>query len=427
MIKKIFQIKYIIIVLSVCLIISRFGLLCQTAVLARQYISLIMSDFITATVQTDFQLIDCFFSALLLVILPIIVIIGGKRIKLLKAVSWQATALVVFVFAFIFAPVITNENPDFQKNLSVTRLLSPLSSVKVLHLKEKKEDNNPLNDFLKTKSRVVKSSFDESILFCNSITVKKNNLEVRQNETNIEVMLNDVEIKNGEPVLTTKLFFLGTDEYGRDVFTRLIYGVRISLTIGFCSVIISLLIGVVFGFITGIKGGFTDIIISRITEMFLSFPLIFFVILILALFGNSIFTVIFVLGFSGWMSLLKIVKGETVALRNKDYFITAQQLGLSKKQLLIKEALPVMLAPIIVNTVFQLGNVILAESALSFLGLGVGAEYPSWGGMLQSGQENISRAWQLLAFPGMMIVTTLLTANKFGRELSKYYNPGFGE
>ena len=136
------------------------------------------------------------------------------------------------------------------------------------------------------------------------------------------------------PYITKQIFLLGSDQFGRDVLTRLIYGARISLTVGFGSVIISLFIGLTFGFLAGYIGGFLDAAFSRFTDMLLSFPIIFLVVLILALFGNSLLSVIVVLGFSGWISLFKIVKTEVLSIKEKNYFVSSKLLGLTKKQLL---------------------------------------------------------------------------------------------
>jgi peptide/nickel transport system permease protein len=170
-----------------------------------------------------------------------------------------------------------------------------------------------------------------------------------------------------------------------------------------------------------------DTALNRFTDMFLSLPVIFLIILILTFFGNSIFTIIFILGFSGWMSLFKIVRGEVISIKQKDYFITASMIGLPGWKLLSKEILPVILAPVIVNLVFQYGNVILAEAALSYLGLGTALNYPSWGGMIESGQEYLSQAWWMIFFPGLALILTLFTANNLGRQLNKYFNPRINE
>jgi len=226
-----------------------------------------------------------------------------------------------------------------------------------------------------------------------------------------------------DPFITKQMFILGSDQFGRDVLTRLIYGARISLMVGFGSVIISLIIGLTFGFLAGYGGGLPDAVFSRFTDMLLSFPIIFLVVLILALFGNSLLSVIVVLGFSSWMSLFKVVKTEVLSIKEKNYFVSSKLLGLSKKQLLFNEVLPVIIVPIIVNVIFQFGNVIIAESALSYLGLGLGNNYPSWGSMIQSGQEYLSLAWWMIFSPGITLIFTLLSANSFGISLSRKLNP----
>ncbi len=229
--------------------------------------------------------------------------------------------------------------------------------------------------------------------------------------------------KNDKPFITGKTFFLGTDEFGRDIFARLVYGSRISLLVGIGSVFLSLFIGLTLGFIAGYRGGIIDIVLSRVTDLFLAFPVIYLVILVLALFGSSLLSVIVVLGVSSWMSLFKIVKSEVLAIKQKDYLITAGLIGLSKKQLLLKEILPVIIAPVIVTLVLQFSNVVLAESALSYLGLGTGTSYPSWGAMISSGQEYIMKAWWMIIFPGLCLILTLLSVNSAGNRLNKVFNP----
>ncbi len=165
------------------------------------------------------------------------------------------------------------------------------------------------------------------------------------------------------------------------------------------------------------------LILSRIVDIFLSFPAIFFVILILALFGNSLLSVIVVLGFSGWMGLFKIVRSEVISIKSKDFFITAKMIGLEPGDLLLKEILPNILSPVIVNLIFQFGAVILAEAALSYLGLGIGSSYPSWGAMIESGQNYLTQAWWMILSPGLCLIITIYTANDLGRKLNVYFNP----
>lgn len=424
MIKALFKIKYILLLLLLCLLLTRFQLIISGMILLYHYAVLLLTDYKSAAALTDFGLIDLLISVILFFKFPLIIFYKGRKKKFLDAVSLPAVGVMMLLFAFMFAPIIVDGNPDFQKELGMTRLLPPFSSVIQVKINKKEAEAVSRKDkFIALKNIIIQNTFDENIFYCRGVQKTGNEYKLYK-KGEIQILHSSLYKPGTEPEISRKYFILGTDELGRDVFARLVYGSRISIFIGLFSVLISFIIGILFGFVAGYAGSSTDIIISRVTELFSSFPLIFFIILVLALFGNSIFTVIFVLGFSGWMSLLKIVKGETVALKSKDYFITARQLGLTKKELLVKEVFPAISVPVIVNIIFQFGNVILAESALSYLGFGVGDKYPSWGGMIHSGQIVITTGWWLILLPGAFIVLTLLTANKFGSELSSYFNSG---
>lgn len=415
-----------IILLAAVLFLFRFNFIINSILFAIQSLRLIFVSPSFVLAQINFQFIDPVISSVLIIIIPIIIFFKHRNRILQQRINFTTAVLVILSMFFLLAPLMADTNPDFQKNLSVTKLLPPFSRVKALHLKSEQGIISDKTYFINLKNQVVKRPFDESIVFADSITVNSN-VVCYQGGFKVEFPKGQVEFRNGAPLVTSKTFLLGTDEYGRDIFSRLIYGARISLFVGLGSVIVSMLLGIFLGFLAGLPGGITDSMISRITEMFLAFPVIFFIILIIALFGNSILSVIFVLGFSGWMSLFKIVRGEVISIKNKDYFITARLVGLSKTRLLIKEILPVIIAPVIVNLVFQYGNVILAEAALSYLGLGTGSSYPSWGAMIESGQNYLSQAWWMILFPGMALFFTLLAANNLGKDLNTFYNPRLRE
>jgi len=418
-----FSIFHFIQLLIVVTIAFRLPLLGETVMLLFSYLLLVITDFRTAVNQCSFGVVDIFCSLFLLVGIISPLFFKRKKLRTAKPFSVSQYVAAAMLYVFLFAPVIANSNFDFQKDISVTRLLPPLSTVQSFHFNNEKENSGLLENFLSYKNEVVKNSFDAGIVFFDSLHIVGDTVSYFQNGMENSLLLSSLILKEGKPEVTNKRFLLGTDELGRDIFTRLIYGARISLLIGFCAALLSLLIGGALGFIAGYTGGVIDILLTRVNDMFLSFPIIFFIILILAFFGSSFLSVIIVLGLSGWMSLYRIVKGEVVALKNKDYFITAQQLGLTGTKLLLKEALPVIATPVIVNTVFQFGNVVLSESALSFLGLGVGDQFPSWGAMINSGQQYLSQAWWMIFFPGAAIVITLLTVNDFGRKAAQYFNP----
>ncbi len=424
-----FQIKiwHFIIFLIMALALIRFNLLIDTAALLFIHFKLLFFDFNFAINQINFAIIDAYLSLIFLTGIPIIIFWKKTSNKFLNyKLNFTFAVIALLLFIFLFAPVIANYNVDFQKNLKVTRLLPPFSSVKVLHLNSKKKKT--LNDeyqFLNAKNKVTPQSFDDTIIFADSAQINKSGIIYFQKNDRNEISDDDFEwsLKNKNDIVYSKIFLLGTDELGRDVFSRLIYGARISLLIGLGAVIISSLIGLFIGFTAGYFGGAADSILSRFTDTFLAFPIIFLIIFILAFFGSSIIVVIIVLGFSGWMSLFKIVRGEVISIKQKDFFVTSKLLGETNIQLLFKEILPIIFAPVLVNLVFLYGNVILAESALSYLGLGIGSLYPSWGAMIDSGQEYLSKAWWMIFFPGAALFITLYAANKFGKEINNLINP----
>ncbi len=416
--------RHIILIVWIILLIFRFKLFVNAALLFINYIGLVFSDSKIAINVLNFPLIDVLIGLLIFISVPVFIFFIRKKFDVTNLkISFSSVIVILLLFAFFFAPYITNENPDFQKDIGVTKLLPPFSSVKVLHLnKPALEILSRYDQFKAVEKKVVKQSFDEFLIFADSIKTG-NPVIYYQNGTSHKINLNRVVSIENQPVIESKFYLLGSDEFGRDIFTRLVYSARVSLLVGLGSVIISLLLGLSLGFLSGFLGGWVDISLNRVTEMFLAFPIIFLIILIIALFGNSLLAVIIVLGFSGWMSLFKIVRGEVVSIKNKDFFISAQMIGLSKKQLLFNEVLPVIFASVIVNAVFQFGNVILAEAALSYLGLGTGSNYPSWGAMIEAGQQYLTKAWWMIFFPGVILILALLTANNIGRKLNKFYNP----
>jgi len=372
-----------------------------------------------------FNVVDHIISAILLIILMVLLLLSKniKRILSYK-LSLVSFAMVILAAAFLFAPIITMQNPEFQKDITVTKLLPPFSSVKYVELRKK---NDNLNEIVYLKNRIdqiIPETFNNSIIYFDNYKVS-DKFYYYQASSHNQIELNQLLLRSGKPNIESKLFLLGSDEYGRDVFTRIIYGSRISLVVGFGAVLVSFLLGISFAFFAAEKGGFVNLILSRVTDLFLAFPSIFLVVLILALFGSNIISVIVVLGFSGWMSLFKIAKSEIISIKNKEYYLSAKLLGLKNYKLLFNEILPVIIVPVMVNLIFQLSNVILAESALSFLGLGTGSNYPSWGSMIESGQRYISQSWWLIFTPAVVLVATLLSINEIGRKINKIINPTF--
>jgi peptide/nickel transport system permease protein len=372
----------------------------------------------------DFPVYDNFFSLLLIILLPVVIISSGKIRRLLsRSLRISDSLIVLLIICFIFAPIISAQHPDFQKNISVTKLLPPFSSVDYIEL-EKFSTRNEENiiELKNLINTVVPLSYNENIIFIDSISVDS---AIICYQAKVKFNINKKLLKsiNDVPIIRSKIFLLGSDEFGRDVFTRIIYGSRISLLVGFGAVLVSFILGLTFAFIAIEQGGFINLFFSRLTDLFLAFPTIFLVILIIALFGNNLISIIIVLGFSGWMSLFKIAKSEMLSIKNKEYYLSARLVGLKNIKLLLREILPAIIVPVSVNLIFQLSNVILAESALSYLGMGTGTEYPSWGSMIESGQRYITQSWWLIFIPGLTLVISLLSINEVGRDINKFFNP----
>jgi peptide/nickel transport system permease protein len=338
LIKPGLKIWHFLLIIFAAIIVVRFELFLERLQLLIKFIQLLFIDFSSAYHQINFLLIDTLLSTILLILIPLLILIKLKKHKIFKEkISFISAGLSIILISFFIAPYIVVDNPDFQKNIGVTKLLSPFSSVYSIQTEKEAKGETLIEDFLLLKQKTVFESFDENIFFADSVFSNESSVIFYQG-----IKKNEISKQQHQVTISTKIFIFGTDEYGRDVFSRLIYGGRISLLVGIGAVAASFFLGIIFGFTAGTAGGIVDSIMSRITDTFLSFPIIFLIILVLALFGDSLFLVILILGFSGWMSLFKIVRGEILIIKTKDFYISAKMLGLSKKELLFKEILPVI-------------------------------------------------------------------------------------
>ncbi|HCW79065.1 MAG TPA: peptide ABC transporter permease, partial [Gemmatimonadetes bacterium] len=211
------------------------------------------------------------------------------------------------------------------------------------------------------------------------------------------------------------LFLLGSDALGRDVFSRLLYGARVSLTVGFAAIAVGGSIGITAGLLSGYFGGWLDDAIMRLGDIQLAFPFILLAIMFLVVLGSGVWNLILVLGIGQWVTYARIVRADTLSLREKEFVEAARAMGDSTLSIIFRTILPNILAPLTVIASFNVASVILSEAALSFLGLGVPPDVPTWGSMLAESRDTlVANKWWLAIFPGLAIMLTVLSFNILG-------------
>ena len=217
--------------------------------------------------------------------------------------------------------------------------------------------------------------------------------------------------------------WFGTDELGRDVLTRVIYGAKVSLKVGFVAVGLAVLIGTSVGLVAGYYGGWADSLLMRLVDVMLCFPTFFLILAVIAMLEPSIWYIMIIIGLTGWMGVARLVRAEVLSLREREFVLAARGLGASDFRIIFRHILPNALSPVLVTATLGVAGAILTESALSFLGIGVQPPTPSWGNILTAGKEYIEFAWWLSLFPGLAILVTVLAYNLLGEGLRDALDP----
>ncbi len=211
----------------------------------------------------------------------------------------------------------------------------------------------------------------------------------------------------------------GTDSLGRDIYSRILYGARVSLGIGLIAVGLSTLIGVALGALAGYYGGFLDSLIMRAVDIMLCFPTFYLILAVVALTGPSVFNIMAIIGCTSWMGTARLIRGEILSLREREFIQAARAIGASPARIIARHLVPNAIGPVIVQATLGIGGAILLESGLSFLGLGVQPPTPSWGNILIESKATLGVAWWITVFPGLSIVLTVVSFNFVAEGLKK--------
>jgi peptide/nickel transport system permease protein len=228
---------------------------------------------------------------------------------------------------------------------------------------------------------------------------------------------------DGLPLAPNSEFWLGTDDLGRDIFVRIAYGARISLLVGVAATLLTVIIGVVVGLAAGYLGGAVDTLLARLIDLVLSIPFLLVAIALVSITGPSLTVTVLVIGFFSWAAVARIVRGQVLSLREREFVEAARSLGASDRRIMFVDILPNILAPVIVYASLLIPVVIVIEATLSYLGLGLAPPTADWGGMISDAQNYYTTAWWFMVFPGAALLMTTLAFNLFGDGVRDAFDP----
>jgi peptide/nickel transport system permease protein len=353
-----------------------------------------------------------------------------------------ASVVIFTLYSVSFlAPFLAPFSPFDQQDFLVTAYRPPLTRLdaivfapkraSMIPLREGKEASASLTNALIDDVRKLKSrNRDYALKFVDGYHVVGNNLIYNQGIRERIVPLAELRNLPAGPFsgdrpgfVVSRNFLLGTDQYGRDIFSRVIYGSRISLSIGFLVVLISVTLGTVIGVSSGYFGGWVDNVLMRLVDVLIAFPALFLILIIIATFGNSIYLIVITLSFTGWMGVARIVRGQVLSLKEQEFILAAKSLGLSHLRIIFRHLVPNALTPVIVAATLRIGSIILTEAGLSFLGLGVQPPTPSWGNIINEGRDSLLNHWWISTFPGIAILSTVVCFNLIGDGVRDALDP----